>query len=363
MCMSKLTDKLIMLIICAALYLQNEHGIYVAVPVIYAVGVSALLSCFENVLIPLIFIAYSTACIIDPPLIYFFPLIGYDLVSTRWRIAIAAAVVPLLASLDKLPATALVFTALYLGLAYLLNRRTADLLKSKAEYFSLRNSAREFALQLEAKNKELMEKQDYEINLATLNERNRIARDIHDSIGHLLSNAILQIGALMAICKDEDYRAKLDTLKATLTQGMDSIRASIHDLHDESIDLYTEVKNITSNFQFCTLELDYDIEGNPNTKIKYALIAIIKEALSNIIKHSDATRANITLREHPAFYQLVIKDNGRPGKIAEAGIGLKNIVQRVENLNGRVNIDSSSGFMVFAAIPKEGHNDANSHSG
>ena len=65
---------------------------------------------------------------------------------------------------------------------------------------------------MEQKNKELLEKQDYEIQVATLNERNRIAREIHDSVGHLLSRSILQLGALKAVHRQEpELNAQLRT--------------------------------------------------------------------------------------------------------------------------------------------------------
>lgn len=62
---------------------------------------------------------------------------------------------------------------------------------------------------LQEKNKNLMEKQDYEIYLATLRERNRIAREIHDNVGHMLSRSILQMGALITIHKEEPLHGQL----------------------------------------------------------------------------------------------------------------------------------------------------------
>ena len=98
----------------------------------------------------------------------------------------------------------------------------------------------------------LLEKQDYEIQVATLNERNRIAREIHDSVGHLLSRSILQLGALKAVHRQEpELNAQLDTLKSTLSQAMDSIRESVHDLHEESIDLRSQLETLCRGFTFC----------------------------------------------------------------------------------------------------------------
>jgi signal transduction histidine kinase len=115
----------------------------------------------------------------------------------------------------------------------------------------LSDKAREMSIQLKKQRSELLENQDIELNLATLNERNRIAREIHDNVGHLLSSAILQAGALLTINHDEKTRDNLETLNDTLSQAMDSIRASVHKLYDESIDLDAQVKELVKKFTFC----------------------------------------------------------------------------------------------------------------
>ncbi|NLA87932.1 MAG: two-component sensor histidine kinase, partial [Clostridiales bacterium] len=134
--------------------------------------------------------------------------------------------------------------------------------------------------------------------------------------------------------------------------GMDSVRSSVHGLYEESIDLYTETKRLCDGFDFCEISLDYDMDSNPDKKVKYTLLSVIKEALSNIIRHSDATEVNVTLREHPALYQLIVRDNGAPKAQSGDGIGLKNIAQRVEAAGGIVNIGYNHGFTVFVSIPK-----------
>jgi signal transduction histidine kinase len=224
--------------------------------------------------------------------------------------------------------------------------------KLRSEYIEMRDSTKEFSLRLERKNKELMEKQDYEIHLATLGERNRIARDIHDSVGHLLSNSILQTGALIATCADDELREKLKTLNTTLVTGMETVRSSIHDLYEESVDLYAEVKALCDGFDFCPVTFEYDMDSSPDKKIKYALLSVVKEALSNIIRHSDASLVSVALREHPALYQLSIRDNGSRKPADGEGLGLNNIGQRVESLGGLSNTGYDNGFVVFVSIPK-----------
>jgi signal transduction histidine kinase len=353
--MNRYVDKITVFLLCVVFYAQYYFDYYIVVPIICIIIISAFQSYLEHDAVRFtIVVLYGAVSVFYPVFLFFLPLVCYDLFMTKWQPGLLIALFPAATGFQKLPAAACVFIVLMTGLSYFVKRRTALLERVRAEYIALRDSTKEFSLKLEGKNKELMEKQDYEIKLATLNERNRIARDIHDNIGHLLSNSILQTGAIMAVCRDDALRARISMLKDTLVTGMDSIRESIHDLHDESVDLYAEIRTLTDGFHFCDITLDYDMDSSPEKKVKYTIISVVKEALSNIIRHSDAVSVKLTLREHPALYQLIVKDNGRKKDRSSDGIGLKNITQRVESLGGIVNIGyDDGGFTVFVSIPKE----------
>ncbi|NLO99220.1 MAG: two-component sensor histidine kinase [Clostridiaceae bacterium] len=210
------------------------------------------------------------------------------------------------------------------------------------------------SIQLSKQNRDLLEKQDNELNLATMNERNRIAREIHDNVGHLLSSAILQSGALKTINRDVKLNDNLQALHETLAKAMNSIRNSVHELYDESVDLEAKVSELIKNFTFCEIDFSYNISGNPDKKLKYAFISILKEALTNIINHSDATKAIVAFNEHPALYQLIIRDNGNVKSFNTGdGMGISNMIDRVRSLNGNINIKTTNGFEIFISIPKE----------
>ncbi|MDD2362228.1 MAG: hypothetical protein PHH84_04635 [Oscillospiraceae bacterium] len=104
----------------------------------------------------------------------------------------------------------------------------------------------------------------------------------------------------------------------------------------------------------CPVKLDYDIEGSMGRGLKYTFLSIIREALSNIAKHSGATHANIVLREHPALFQLIIQDNGQGAQNNDSlhGIGLQNMYDRIAVFNGNMNIDRKNGYKLFISIPK-----------
>ena len=214
---------------------------------------------------------------------------------------------------------------------------------------------------LRERNMSLLKAKDDEIYLSTLKERNRIAREIHDNAGHMLTRAILQLGALITICKDESLKGGLNELKSTLDTAMNSMRNSVHDLRDESIDLPSAVKDIVKPlYDDKTVNLDIDISSELDTNIKYAVIGVIKESVSNIIKHSTNDIVDINFIEHPAFYLLVVHDysNDKKGKSAapsfdKRGMGLENIRARVSNVGGNVTISAEDGFKVYVTIKKE----------
>lgn len=349
-----LTDKVILFASCLVVYLFDPASGMEIAPVLIAVIISSLMFYYDgkraSLLLASLFIA---ACLPLPGLLFFLPLVGYDLFFRPWQKIGFAALAPVFLHWERSDVM-MVMLVLLLGFAAILKRRTDAQLKLVAKFYELRDSSREMALVLKRQNKELMEKQDDRISLATLNERNRIAREIHDNVGHLLSSALLQMGALLAVTKDEKARQPLLTLKATLSEAMDSIRQSVHNLYDESVNLQAQLQELADKFTFCTLEFDYEIQSNPDKRLKYALISIVKEGLSNIVRHSDATWASVALREHPAFYQLVIRDNGRVKEVnMESGIGLKNIESRVEAFHGIMRILSKDGFALFISIPKD----------
>ncbi len=204
----------------------------------------------------------------------------------------------------------------------------------------------------------LQERQDHEIQVATLSERNRIAREIHDNVGHTLSRSILQLGALLAVYKNTETYPLLLPLKDSLDEAMTSIRNSVHDLHRQSIDFEASLYHITSKINGYEMEVFCDLPKNLPEQIAYSFIAVLREALTNIQKHSDANIIKITARELSNYYQLIIEDNGHSNvepHQKRAGIGLKNMEDRIQSLQGLIYFSCQNGFRIFISVPKQNY--------
>lgn len=312
--MTVLIDKAILFISLFLFYLLGSSTLIGITPILIVISFSCFLSYFEKDSIRIVTtIIYIVLSVFLPDLMLFLPLVCYDLILTRHQWICTTSIFPILLNFDDTTRHSSLICFLFFILTYLIKYKTQQLEIQKSDYIHYRDKAQEISIDLKHKNQELLDKQDYEINIATLNERNRIAMEIHDNVGHLLSSSILQIGALLAITKDAIMQKNLETVNSTLSTAMDSIRNSVHNIHDETLQLEPQIQSLISNFTYLPIELDYSIIQNPNTKIVYAIISIVKEALSNIMKHSNASKVELTIREHPAMYQVIIHDNGTNG--------------------------------------------------
>jgi len=364
--MNEIIDRLILFLCCTTLYLFYTDNSFAIVPIIISIVLSCLFLYYEELHYKLWgSLAFALLCFLFPAYIIFCPLLFYDIFHTKHQYAVGIIPFLLIYHLDYYNIIVISFTLSFLALSYYIKYKTDRLHKLVVDYNDLRDNSVQMSLLMEQKNQSLLQNQDYEVNLATLNERNRISKEIHDNVGHLLSRALLQVGALLVVSKDEIIKEGLADLKGSLSVGMDQIRSSIHNMYDESIDLYVQIEHLVKDFTFCQVHFDYDIKNPPSLKLKQSIIAITKESLVNIIRHSDATKVNIALREHPAMYQLIIQDNGTIDSKKRKfiyntierqeysdGMGLRNIYDRVKNFDGNVNVSLEHGFKLFISISK-----------
>ena len=302
--------------------------------------------------------AYFLMSVCFPDFLLFAPAVLYEILKKGWgKTGIALGI---LCAYFYIGEDVEIFVLLIFGCGFacVLLYRSMQCEKLAEEYRKIRDDSMEWNLKLKEKNQNLLKNQDYEIYTATRKERNRIAREIHDNVGHMLSRSILMVGAMKAVNQEKSLEEPLEQLEGTLHTAMTSVRESVHDLHDDSVNLKEVLLSLTRENTFCPVSLSYDMGYVIPREVKYSFIAIVKEALSNIAKHSKADRVDIVVREHPGLYQLIIEDDGCGAKEADgeekAGIGIRNMQDRVAALGGRIQITAEKGFCIYITVPKEG---------
>lgn len=280
-----------------------------------------------------------------PPLALFSPMLAYALLQ-RSRIL---SLVPLLAALMPVQLIPLLLVLLALWMSW---QEQAAREREKAYYLMRDDFVQNEILQHRIqKEEELNHEKNLEI--AVLQERNRISREIHDSVGHTISAALLQIEAMKLSC-EEPVRSRLDTLSQALAKGMEEVRRSLHNLHNESISLRSELDRLIEPMRAkYQIQQSVQLDDTAPLPVKRAILTLLREALTNIRRHSDATAIRITLRELPRHYSITVKDNGSKQPV-KLGIGLVSLEELSRSMDGVFSHGWSDGFYVHLVLPKSG---------
>jgi len=198
-------------------------------------------------------------------------------------------------------------------------------------------------------------------------ERKRIAQDIHDSLGSVLSAAKLKLSSLeeskkiLSSDQLEKYQASLDLLDEASTE-LRNISHNIMPATLSKLGLEAALQNLIDKIgAHSKMQIHFSAHGfggRVEEKTEMSIYRIILELLNNIVKHAAAEKVSIQLIKYPAYINLMVEDNGRGFDFNKAleekkGIGLGNILSRVEYMNGSIDIDSSpgKGTTVIIEIP------------
>lgn len=197
--------------------------------------------------------------------------------------------------------------------------------------------------------------------LATMQERNRLAREIHDTLGHYLTALSVQLEAARALLgKQPEAVEPIITKAQTLARdGLSEVRRSVAALRAAPIEnkpLLDALRELVSEAQASGLDVAYRVEGNASAvsaAIEMTLYRAVQEGLTNIRKHANATRAEVVLAYLPAQILVRVKDNGsQPNAANEAGFGLIGLRERAQLLNGQVSTGWQNGFMLEVSVPR-----------
>lgn len=278
------------------------------------------------------------------------------------------------------------------ALAALLAWRTSQAEATLEQVYSVRDALQAKLVSLHQINARLQEAQEFETRAGVLAERTRIAREMHDGVGHSLTGLLFRVKALEVIHRERpELVEQLAELGGGLDQAMSAMRASVHALADDAEDLPTALNLLAGRCGIARVSVDCSVGERVPARVSRCFVAVTREALTNALRHGRATSAAVNASEFPGFWRLHVSNdgvlpgpeelavlNGEPGRPAplalpagggasaltnrggaqqlpspHPGMGLRNMRDRVESLGGNLRIETGGGFSVVAMIPKE----------
>lgn len=193
-------------------------------------------------------------------------------------------------------------------------------------------------------------------------ERQRIARDLHDGVGQMMSAAKMNLSAFEsgAHFSNMEEQVSFEKIIGLVDESCKEIRSVSHNMMPNALiknGLSFAVRDFIDKIEKKSLQVHFDTDGlqdrfDSNTEI--VLYRVIQECVNNVIRHAEATTLDISIIKDAEGISVMIEDNGKGFDITTRenadGIGLKNIATRVEYLKGSVDFDSSPGRGTLIAI-------------
>lgn len=346
--MKMFLEKLLIIIFC----LYHSYTINQTRDIVFLFLSSIIISLFLDLSSKkkyrmVIYLAFILMCFLDSQYVFYMPLILYNMyLDLRGYTAITLTLL------------LLHFSPLNLMIALLsiyLSARRDDYNRLLDSTKLTHDSLIEDKFYLRTNNEQLEKDKEKNIHIAILTERNRISRELHDSIGHVISSSILQVEALKVISEEENID-HLNTLQNTLDNGMEDIRNSLHNLYRESLDLKSKIYELIEDFPNLKIELNYKLRDDLSYDLKFDILSIIRETITNCAKHSNGTKLIITLLEQARFYALITKDNGSHfvahKNLLSKGMGMSSMKEIADKYGGSFNYEFDEGFKIHITLMK-----------
>lgn len=234
-----------------------------------------------------------------------------------------------------------------------------------------REDIERLAAQLEQANRELQEYAVKVEEMSAIKERNRLAREIHDGLGHYLTAMNMQSKVVSALIEKDLGQAQeaVQKLQEMILSALADVRQSVAALRSDGITaghLPEALVPLITESRQSGLSTDLTIRGEPKPllpAVELAVYRAVQEGLTNIQKHSHATHASISLQFRPQGVFLCVEDNGNGADVnlndapaVRTSYGLFGLRERVQLLGGDMHIQSApgAGFRFEITLPEKG---------
>lgn len=216
-------------------------------------------------------------------------------------------------------------------------------------------------MQLETKLKEEQDKAAHAIIETELNERRRIAAELHDGVVQTFSAAKMNLSGITGSVNftNQAHQKVYENTMAMIDEGCSELRTISHTMMPEVLlkkGLTEALRELVNRIDQKSIDINlgvYGLHQRLSPGIETSVYRIVQESLNNTIKHANATSMDIQLSLDDDRLNLTIEDNGKgfdTAQVSKAGIGLRNITSRVNLLLGKIDIDSSEGKGTLLAI-------------
>jgi two-component system sensor histidine kinase DesK len=200
-------------------------------------------------------------------------------------------------------------------------------------------------------NKKLLMAQEEVEHLAKIAERERIARDLHDVLGHTLSVIVLKSELAAKLAERDPARAvqEIKDVERISRDALSQVRSTVRGYH--SLSLQAEAEQATATLKAAGVKVECSFANADIPPSHEGVLALaLREAVTNVIRHAKATCCRLRLRPIEGGCELEIKDDGC-GRMSPEGIGLTGMRHRVESLGGQLQREISSGTRLVITLP------------
>lgn len=217
--------------------------------------------------------------------------------------------------------------------------------------------------EIEKKNKKLEEAFASLEEMTILRERNRIAREVHDTMGHTLTTVYMGLEACQRLLDSDPKQAKerVVMVQGQIRKGLEELRNTIKAIHnqEEIIHMESAVEDLLAQTHKQTgLEstMRVCLHSSIPLEVKKILLRVLQEGITNAIKHGGCTEITVEIEENRDGISLILQDNGMGVDKVTYGFGLYFMRERIHELDGELSVQSKKGdgFQLLVQLPLEG---------
>ncbi|WP_085979946.1 hybrid sensor histidine kinase/response regulator transcription factor [Paenibacillus mucilaginosus] len=241
------------------------------------------------------------------------------------------------------------FMVTYYGLAYVMGFAFHLLIVNHRQNTTIR------------KQNKVLEQYMSQIERITLaEERNRLSRELHDTVGHAYTSIIMGMETLRSELATDTGTQRLDSLLELGRKSIEEVRSYLHQMESaqQSLSLVFSLQKLGDEFQeHAQVDVNFSAYGEEyplSRQAKMTFIRCLQESLTNAVRHGQATGITVTLQFGQQYTRLEVQDNGRGMEEWREGFGMNAMKERAMNLQGQVSVYTKpgDGTLVVCNLPR-----------